>query len=75
MIFNYDLLIKRIDETYKESKLEYKLVHFSKDVKIKIYRLKRILDSKAFFQNDEIMRIKDILNISKIEEYFFTLKG
>ncbi len=75
MIFNYDLLIKRIDETYKESKLEYKLVHFSKDVKIKIYRLKRILDSKAFFQNDEIMRIKDILNISKIEEYFFILKG
>lgn len=75
MIFNYDLLIKKIDETYKESKLEYKLVHFSKDVKIKIYRLKRILDSKAFFQNDEIMRIKDILNISKIEEYFFKLKG
>ncbi len=75
MIFNYDLLIKKIDETYKESKLEYKLVHFSKDVKIKIYRLKRILDSKAFFQNDEIMRIKDILNISKIEEYFFILKG
>lgn len=75
MIFNYDLLIKKIDETYTESKLEYKLVHFSKDVKIKIYRLKRILDSKAFFQNDEIMRIKDILNISKIEEYFFILKG
>ncbi len=75
MIFNYDLLIKKIDETYKESKLEYKLVHFSKDVKIKIYRLKRILDNKAFFQNDEIMRIKDILNISKIEEYFFILKG
>ena len=75
MIFNYDLLIKKIDETYKKSKLKYKLVHFSKDVKIKIYRLKRILDSKAFFQNDEIMRIKDILNISKIEEYFFILKG
>ena len=75
MMFNYDLLLKKIDEVYKESKFEYKLVHFSKDAKIKIYRLKRIIEGKAYFQSDEIMRVKDILNISKIEEYFFILKG
>ena len=75
MMFNYDLLLKKIDEVYKESKFEFKLVHFSKDAKIKIYRLKRIIEGKAYFQNDEIMRVKDILNISKIEEYFFILKG
>ena len=64
-----------IDEVYKESKFEYKLVHFSKDAKIKIYRLKRIIEGKAYFQNDEIVRIKDLLNISDINEYFFKIKG
>lgn len=75
MMFNYDLLLKKIDEVYKESKFEYKLVHFSKDAKIKIYRLKRIIEGKAYFQNDEIVRIKDLLNISNINEYFFKIKG
>ena len=73
--FNYDSLIEKIEEVYSESKIEYKLVHFSKDVKIKIYRLKRIIEGKAYFQNDEIVRIKDLLNISDINEYFFKIKG
>ena len=73
--FNYDSLIEKIEEVYSESKIEYKLVHFSKDVKIKIYRLKRIIEGKAYFQNDEIVRIKDLLNIPDINEYFFKIKG
>lgn len=72
--FNYDSLIEKIEEVYSESKIEYKLVHFSKDIKMKIDHLKKILDGSTYFQADEIMRAKEVLNLSSVDDIFFKLK-
>jgi len=72
--FNYDSLIEKIEEVYSESKIEYKLVHFSKDIKMKIYHLKKVLYGSTYFQADEIMRAKEVLNLSSVDDIFFKLK-
>lgn len=72
--FNYDSLIEKIEEVYSESKIEYKLVHFSKDIKMKIDHLKKVLDGSTYFQADEIMRAKEVLNLSSVDDIFFKLK-
>ena len=74
MLFNYEKLLKLIDAHYNMSKMEYKIMALSKDIRVKIYRLKNILDNKSYFQTDEIMRICEILNIKEedIVDYFFS---
>ena len=74
MLFNYGKLLKLIDAHYNMSKMEYKIMALSKDIRVKIYRLKNILDNKSYFQTDEIMRICEILNIKEedIVDYFFS---
>lgn len=73
--FNYVLLLNNIDKKYKGDKIEYKINEFCRDTKIKIYRFKRILESKAYFQNDEMYRIMNHLEIkeNEIGEYFFKI--
>ena len=73
---NYALLLKKIDKHYSASKLEYKVMMLSKDIKVKIYRLKKIIDGESFFQTDEILRICEVLDVPKEEilKYFFNYK-
>lgn len=76
MKFNYELLLKKIDSHYNMSKLEYKINALSKDIKIKIYRLRNILENESYFEIDEIVHICEILDIKKEEilKYFFNYK-
>ncbi|HAB66978.1 MAG TPA: hypothetical protein DCE23_06380 [Firmicutes bacterium] len=71
--FDYKLLLDDIDKKYKGEKIEYKINKFCQEIKIKTYRFKKILEAKAYFQNDEIYRIMTLLNINdnEISNYFF----
>lgn len=73
--FNYEMLIESINRNYKGEKIEYKINKFCKDSKIKIYRFRRIIEAKAYFQSDEIYRIINLLGIKidEISDYFFKL--
>lgn len=73
--FDYRLLLDVIDSKYEGDKIEIKINKFCKDSFIKIYRFKKILEDKAYFQSDEIYRISKILNISfdDISKYFFKI--
>lgn len=77
MKFNYELLLKKIDDHYNMSKLEYKITALSKDIKVKIYRFRNILNNKAYFETDEIVRICEILGIpnKEIPKYFINIKN
>ena len=76
MEFNHKLLLKKIDDHYNMSKLEFKINALSKDIKVKIYRLRNILENESHFETDEIVRICEVLDIKKEEilKYFFNYK-
>ena len=60
---------------YEGNTIEQKIVRFCKDIKIKVYRFKRIIENKpkCYFMSDEIIRIMKKLKIqeNKIAEFFF----
>jgi len=75
VIFNYDLLLSKIDEKYDGSTLGIKINKFCKDVKMKIYRFRKITEgSRYYFQADEIFRMKEVLNIKDTDLYFLNRK-
>lgn len=65
MKLDYSLLIDKVDNHYKASSIDKKIVMLCKEAKIKLYRFKRIIENKpkCYFMNDEILRIVRILNI------------
>lgn len=69
--FNYDLLIEKINDSYEGSSLSVKITKFCKDVKIKLNRFKMIISNRAYFQTNEIIKIKKILNIEEVSTFFF----
>lgn len=75
VIFNYDLLLSKIDEKYEGSTLAIKITKFCKDIKMKIYRFRKITEgSKYYFQADEILKMKEVLNITDTDLYFLNRK-
>ena len=75
MKLDYSCLLECIDSGYEGNTIEQKIVRFCKEIKIKVYRFKRIIENKpkCYFMSDEIIRIIKKLNIqeNKIAECFF----
>ena len=75
MKLDYSYLLDCINSYYKDNTIEKKIVRFCKDIKIKVYRFKRIIENKpkCYFMSDEIIRIMKKLNIqeNKISKCFF----
>ena len=75
MKLDYSCLLECINSRYEGNTIEQKIVRFCKDIKIKVYRFKRIIENKpkCYFMSDEIIRIMKKLKIqeNKIAEFFF----
>lgn len=76
MKLDYSFLLEKISTLYEANTIEQKIVKFCKDVKIKVYRFKRIIEGKpkCYFMNDEMLRSIKALNIknNEISKCFFT---
>ena len=76
MKLDYSFLLEKINNHYEANTIEQKIVKFCKDVKIKIYRFKRIIENKpkCYFMIDEMLRSIKVLKIknNEIGKCFFT---
>lgn len=73
--YNHSLLLKEIDKQYEGSNIAIKITKFCKDVKIKLYRFKRVVEqNKGCFLINEVDSMKKILNISDTDHFFLNKK-
>ena len=76
IIFNYDYLIKRIENKYKETTLLKNIASLSKETYyITPLRIRKvIIDHKGYFLQNEILKISKALNLTEeeINKCFFT---
>lgn len=75
--FNYDYLLNKITNRYKENTLNKNLNLFCREIRcFTLYRLKMILINRGYFFSNEIYIISIILKLSneEINKCFFELQ-
>lgn len=75
--FNYDYLIKKINDKYQETTVNKNLNLLCREIRyFTIYRLKMILANRCYFVSNEIYKISAVLKLSdeEIIKCFFELE-
>ena len=76
IVFNYDYLLQKIQDQYKENTLNKNINSFCKDVYyLTTYRFKTVvINKRGYFLQNEILKIKDtlFLNDDEVIKCFFT---
>lgn len=75
--FNYDYLLDKITNKYKESTLNKNIDSFCREIRyFTSYRLKMILVNRCYFVSNEIYKISVVLKLSNEEiiKCFFELE-
>lgn len=76
IVFNYDYLLQKIQDKYKENTLNKNINALCKDVYyLTTYRFKRIvINKRGYFLQNEILKIKNTLSLrdDEVLKCFFT---
>lgn len=72
--YEYEYLLKKIDEHYEGDDIRDKIVALSKDLRITIMRMKNILENRNMFLQVEMNKIIELFGLSNEEiiKCFFT---